>query len=98
MFVAPLTAEPVAINSTTVIPLHGSQWMLAPDVKNVGRDEKWWEKPTTKAKAAKVPGIIQETFPTYHGVAWYWREFTPPANPHAGGRYLLRFWQVDYLA
>ena len=21
-----------------------------------------------------------------------------PANPHAGGRYLLRFWAVDYLA
>ena len=34
----------------------------------------------------------------YHGVAWYWRDFTPPANPHAQGRYLLRFWNVDYLA
>ena len=45
-----------------------------------------------------MPWIIQDAFPGYHGVAWYWRDFTPPVNPHAGGRYLLRFWAVDYLA
>ena len=45
-----------------------------------------------------MPGILQEVFPRYHGVAWYWCDCTPPANPHAGGRYLLRFWNVDYLA
>ena len=45
-----------------------------------------------------MPWIIQEAFPGYHGVAWYWRDFNAPANPHAGGRYLLRFWAVDYLA
>jgi hypothetical protein len=46
----------------------------------------------------KVPWIIQDAFPGYHGVAWYWRQFDAPTNPHAGGRYLLRFWAVDYLA
>lgn len=91
-------AESPVVQSTIIVSLDGSDWLLATDPKNVGRDEKWWEKPTAGAKAAKVPGIIQVSFPTYHGVAWYWREFTPPANPHAGGRYLLRFWQVDYLA
>jgi len=29
---------------------------------------------------------------------WYWRELDVPANPHPGGRYVLRFWDVDYLA
>lgn len=91
-------ANPQAINSASVISLDGSGWSIATDPKNVGRDEKWFDKPQTDAKTANVPGIIQEPFPMYHGVAWYWREFTPPANPHAGGRYLLRFWNVDYLA
>ena len=33
-----------------------------------------------------------------HGLAWYWKTFEAPANPHAGGRYLLRFWAADYKA
>lgn len=39
-----------------------------------------------------------DTFPGYHGVAWYWRDFAAPANPHQDGRYWLRFWAVDYKA
>ena len=73
-------------------------WLLATDAKNVGQAEKWWEGPRPDAKRTKVPWIIQDPFPGYHGVAWYWRDFTAPANPHADGRYLLRFWQVDYTA
>jgi hypothetical protein len=73
-------------------------WMLAPDPGNVGRDKSWWEKPQDGAKPTPVPWIMQEIFPGYHGVAWYWRDFIPPANPDPSGRYLLRFWQVDYLA
>ena len=54
------------------------------------------QRPRPEAKRTKVPWIIQDAFPGYHGVAWYWRDFAAPANPHAGGRYLLRFWAVDY--
>ena len=86
-----------AIQSTTVVSLDG-RWLLAPDPENIGRDRAWWQKPAAEAKSARVPGIIQEAFPLYHGAAWYWREVTPPANLHAQGRYLLRFWNVDYLA
>ena len=50
------------------------------------------------ARPARVPWIIQATFPGYHGVAWYWRDFDAPPNPHPGGRTLLRFGAVDYLA
>ncbi len=84
--------------AATVLPLDGV-WSLATDPGNVGREQKWFEKlPGEGAKPAKVPWIIQETFPAYHGVAWYSRDFTAPATPYAAGRTLLRFWQVDYLA
>ena len=44
----------------------------------------------------RVPGSMQETLGEYHGVAWYWRTIPVPVNPHAGGRYILRFWSIDY--
>jgi hypothetical protein len=81
-----------------VISLDGPGWLLATDPKNVGQSEKWQEQLTPGAKLTKVPWIIQDAFPGYHGVAWYWREFVPPSNPHPGGRHLLRFWAVDYKA
>jgi hypothetical protein len=80
-----------------VVSLDGT-WQLAIDPKNVGRDARWWEKPAADAKAVRVPWIVQSVYPAYHGVAWYWRDFSAPANPHPGGRYLIRFWAVDYLA
>jgi hypothetical protein len=92
----PIPAADVPVASV-VVSLDG-QWLLATDAKNVGRQEAWYRSPRPEARPAKVPWIIQEAFPGYHGVAWYWRHFTPPANPHAQGRYLLRFWAVDYLA
>jgi hypothetical protein len=87
-----------APTATRITSLDGDAWCLAPDPKNVGVAEKWWEGPRPEAKPAKVPWTIQGIFPGYGGVAWYWREVEIPANPHVGGRYLLRFWDVDYLA
>ena len=85
-------------SSTTITTLDG-QWSLAVDPQNVGRQQKWFEhEPVAAAKPAKVPWIIQEAFPSYHGVAWYWRDFTAPELPREPGRYLLRFWAVDYKA
>jgi len=87
----------VGLVSTIVTPLDGD-WRLATDPQNVGVSEKWYAKPVASAKPTKVPWIIQDAFPAYHGLAWYWRNFTAPRNPHAQGRYLLRFWAVDYKA
>lgn len=93
------TAGPVAQPLTsTVVCLDGAGWLLATDPTNAGREERWFETPRPEAKPTTVPWIIQDAFPGYHGVAWYWREFEAPANPHADGRCLLRFWAVDYLA
>jgi hypothetical protein len=89
-------AEPVS--PTAVVPLDGDDWLLATDPKHVGREEGWFQAPRPEAKRARVPWIIQDTFPGYHGVAWYWKDFTAPAPAHPGGRALLRFWAADYFA
>lgn len=74
------------------------EWLIAVDPGNEGRDREWFAGPVKAAKPTTVPWIIQDAFPGYHGVAWYWRDFEAPANPHRGGRFLLRFQAVDYLA
>ena len=84
-------------STTSLVSLDG-EWLLGTDPDNVGRGQEWWLGPVPGAKPTRVPWIIQETFPGYHGVAWYWREFKVPDHPHQAGRYLLRFWMVDYLA
>ena len=81
-----------------VVSLDGGAWVIAADPGNVGRDQAWWKQPAADAKPARVPGIIQEVLPGCHGVVWYWRMFDAPVNPHAGGRYLVRFGAVDYFA
>ena len=100
----PAETSPSAVHQTALPPVSSAvvsldgDWLLATDPQNIGREQKWYDGPVAQAKSAKVPWIIQEAFPGYHGVAWYWRDFVAPANPHAQGRYLLRFWAVDYLA
>jgi hypothetical protein len=78
--------------------LDGDGWRIAIDPKNEGREAKWFAAPREDAKLTKVPWIIQDVFPEYHGVAWYWRDFSAPNNPHGNGLYLLRFHAVDYKA
>ncbi|MHB8860828.1 MAG: glycoside hydrolase family 2 protein [Pirellulaceae bacterium] len=89
------TEEPLTCGRS--LSLDGS-WLLATDPQNTGRENQWFAQPRSEATTATVPWIIQEAFPGYHGVAWYWRTFEAPRHPAAHGRYLLRFWAVDYLA
>ena len=82
-----------------VISLDGKdRWVVSPDPSNVGKREKWWTAPRPDAKPIRVPGMMQETLGEYHGVAWYWRSLAIPRNPHPSGRYILRFWSIDYYA
>ncbi|MBM3498962.1 MAG: glycoside hydrolase family 2 [Armatimonadetes bacterium] len=74
------------------------EWLLATDPDNVGRDAGWFSAPRPEAVRTRVPWIIQDAFPEYHGVAWYWQEIPVPTNSHPGGRTLLRFGAVDYKA
>jgi hypothetical protein len=82
----------------TVASLDGNDWKAAADANNIGRNQAWWKGPTAEAKPARVPGIMQEALPGYHGVAWYWHEFSAPVKSYRDGRCLLRFHAVDYLA
>jgi hypothetical protein len=75
-----------------------SGWLIATDPNNVGRDQAWFRAPQPGAKATRVPSVLQETFPAYHGLVWYWLQFKPEPQPFVNGRYLLRFNSVDYLA
>lgn len=75
------------------------RWEIARDPGNRGREERWFERGgMSDADECVVPGIMQQTFPRCHGVFWYWRNFTPSIAAFPDGRYLLRFWAVDYLA
>jgi hypothetical protein len=84
------------VTSESVVSLNGD-WLLITDPQNVGKNEKWWESPVPGAKLAKVPWILQDVFPAYHGVVWYWHEFFAPKNNYPSGRTLLRFWSIDYM-
>ena len=42
-------------------------------------------KRNAREHLARVPGVIQETFPAYHGLAWYGRSFVAPDNPTRKG-------------
>ena len=90
------TCSQVLSRSTTI--LDGDGWLLATDPHNVGRNQNWYNAPQAGAKHVTIPNIIQEVFPRYHGVVWYWKDFVPAANPHSEGRYLIRFEMVDYKA
>ncbi|HPO14897.1 MAG TPA: glycoside hydrolase family 2 TIM barrel-domain containing protein [Candidatus Hydrogenedentes bacterium] len=87
-----------AVTAQQVISLENDQWRLACDPKNEGRDHEWWKEPVANAQTVPVPNITQEIYPGYHGVSWYWLDMTIPENPFKNGRYLLRFWAVDYSA
>ena len=90
--------EPAHSPTTQINRLDGEGWLISTDDKNQGREEKWFETPRPEAKAISVPSTIQEAFPNYHGLAWYWKTFEAPPNPDPHGRYLLRFESVDYKA
>lgn len=75
-----------------------ANWRLAPDPNNVGHNERWFAAIRPEALSAPVPGIIQQVFPEYHGVAWYWTTFALETLPTPAERALLRFGAVDYLA
>ena len=96
----PMSPQEMTSNSnlqpTAIVSLDG-EWLLAIDPQNIGRDQQWYASPVQESKRTKVPWIVQEAFPGYFGgVAWYWRDFQAPTNPHEEGRYLLRFWTVSY--
>ena len=50
-------------------------WHILPDPDNTGKLARWFDAVPDTVRAATVPGTIQQAFPDYHGVAWYWLKF-----------------------
>jgi hypothetical protein len=83
-----------------LLPLDGA-WRLAHDPRDpasAGPETGWCAAVRPEAVETPVPGIAQQGLPGKHGWFWYYRSFAAPANPHPGGRWLLRFEAVDYQA
>ena len=96
-----LSAQPISSNenritSKSVISLNG-EWLIEKDPLNIGKEKNWWQSPVSGAQKIKVPWILQEVFPAYHGVVWYWHDFVAPRNNYPLGRTLLRFESIDYM-
>ncbi len=73
-------------------------WSISRDPSNLGKQQGWEKFVKSDAKPVRVPSVIQEVFPAYHGVVWYWTEFGSVPDAYSGGSYLIRFQAVDYLA
>ena len=58
----------IAAAGTSTLSLDG-EWRIATDPQNLGREKQWFSGPVSEAKTTRVPSIIQEVFPAYHGVA-----------------------------
>jgi beta-galactosidase/beta-glucuronidase len=81
-----------------VIQHLSGNWRIACDPDNKGREASWFQQAQEAAQPAPVPGIIQQVFPGYHGVAWYWHTFRIIEPPKPGERVFVRFGAVDYVA
>ncbi|MEI6680468.1 MAG: sugar-binding domain-containing protein, partial [Mariniphaga sp.] len=92
----PLTLKNTQLTSKSIISLNGD-WLIEKDPANIGKDRKWWENPLPGAKKIKVPWILQDVFPAYHGVVWYWHDFLAPKNNKPASRTLLRIESIDYM-
>ena len=73
-------------------------WFIAVDEEDLGQKEHWETKIPSFAVSAFVPSIIQQFFPEYHGLAYYWCRFSSHLCHGDGDRILLRFGGVDYKA
>ena len=75
-----------------------TEWLIDKDETDEGAAKGWTAAVSSAARPTVVPSVIQETFPGYHGVAFYWNRLTPALSLLPGDRILLRFEGVDYKA
>ena len=64
--VSSFAAGPAACTETVCLD---GQWKLAADPSDAGKREQWMLKVHPTARDAKVPWIIQDAWPDYHGLA-----------------------------
>ncbi|MCG2659262.1 MAG: beta galactosidase jelly roll domain-containing protein [Kiritimatiellae bacterium] len=85
-------------NKNNAVQVLAGSWRILADPDNTGKNARWFNAVPGKAQPTPVPGIIQQVFPDYFGVAWYWYRFKANISAGRHDRVLLRFGAVDYLA
>jgi hypothetical protein len=91
-----LGASAAAADAARVVRLSDG-WRIRKDPDNKGKPEEWFKSVPQDTRSAVVPGTMQQTFPGYHGVAWYWTEFDA-ASAEKHHHWFLHFGAVDYYA
>ena len=72
-------------------------WKIVADPQNIGRTSGWGSSiPASGVEDTPIPGMIQQIFPKYQGLAWYYHRFTSQLNSQPGFRYFVCFGAVDY--
>ncbi|MBQ7638144.1 MAG: hypothetical protein IJS90_04510 [Clostridia bacterium] len=75
-----------------------TDWLIEKDETDEGTAKGWTAAVPQGAKPTSVPSVIQQIFPGYHGVAFYWNRLTPKLRSSPKDRFILRFEGVDYKA
>ena len=73
-------------------------WYIAKDENNIGVSNGWENSVQDGAVSAYVPSVIQQFFPDYNGLAYYWCKFTPSLFVEENDRIFVKFGGVDYKA
>lgn len=75
-----------------------NDWYIAKDSENIGKAVGFEKSIQKSAIKAFVPSIIQQFFPEYHGVAYYWCKFVSTLKIAETERVILNFGGADYKA
>jgi hypothetical protein len=73
-------------------------WFTLTDPSNNGTLRGWSRAVPAGAVPTRVPSILQEVFPGFHGAVWYWISFQVPQTQFRDGQSVLLFHAVDYYA
>ena len=75
-------------------------WLLAIDPENNGKETGMQRTIPASALPAPVPGILQQVYTSYHGVAWYYLTIDARTAlcPSESERLYLHFGAVDYFS
>jgi hypothetical protein len=100
----PAAKAAVSTTSGMLIKSLDGEWQSAPDLKDQGTTQKWFDPalfPTSAAKTIQVPGSVTEIWPAStwtkdaaKDVIWYLKTFSADVKPQANMRYYLRFGAV----
>ena len=75
-----------------------SGWYIVTDANNSGKTNNYQNNIPSGAVNCNLPSVIQQYFPDYHGVCWYYLKFTPEIYVDKTDLIKLCFGGVDYKA